>query len=237
MTEDSNTLLPVSQAARELLREAGDYALDLRELAAQWSSYGQAGRAKHLTAAADMIDRLATQEPTPSTERELLLEATEQLRRVIGDHFAPNDCYATGPLTGNAYTDLVSCPSCEGERLLERLDTYLTTQEPALDLHTLDPTEWQSMDSAPKDGTLVELVVDYSDGGGPLHDARLSPTIGFNNLSNTDEDKWQFAGWSWEQDCFCEGSGIPIAWRPSRLNSYDEGLPPMPDGALKGGAQ
>lgn len=33
-------------------------------------------------------------------------------RRAIGDHHAPDDCYATGPLTGNQYRDLVECPAC-----------------------------------------------------------------------------------------------------------------------------
>ena len=42
----------------------------------------------------------------------------KQLQRVIGFHNPPNDCYSTGPLTGNAFVDLVSCPSCEAEDLL-----------------------------------------------------------------------------------------------------------------------
>ena len=33
-------------------------------------------------------------------------------RRAIGDHHAPNDCYATGPLTGYEFLDLVQCPAC-----------------------------------------------------------------------------------------------------------------------------
>jgi hypothetical protein len=33
-------------------------------------------------------------------------------RRAIGDHHAPNDCYATGPLTGDQFLDLVQCPAC-----------------------------------------------------------------------------------------------------------------------------
>lgn len=33
-------------------------------------------------------------------------------RRAIGDHHAPNDCYATGPLTGDEFLDLVQCPAC-----------------------------------------------------------------------------------------------------------------------------
>lgn len=41
-----------------------------------------------------------------------LLEALHEGRRAIGDHNAPNDCYATGPLTGDAYRDLVECPAC-----------------------------------------------------------------------------------------------------------------------------
>lgn len=41
-----------------------------------------------------------------------LLEALKEARRAIGDHFAPNDCYATGPLTGDPIRDLVQCPAC-----------------------------------------------------------------------------------------------------------------------------
>ena len=36
----------------------------------------------------------------------------DEARRAIGDHIAPGDCYATGPLTGNSYRDLVECPAC-----------------------------------------------------------------------------------------------------------------------------
>ena len=41
-----------------------------------------------------------------------LLEALKEGRRAIGEHFAPNDCYATGPATGDAFRDLVQCPAC-----------------------------------------------------------------------------------------------------------------------------
>ena len=58
---------------------------------------------------------------------------------------------------------------------------------------------------APKDGSLVRLLVDYSgeDADHALEDTTgLSWTVGFNNLSNTEEDTWQFVGWSWQSDCF-----------------------------------
>lgn len=32
---------------------------------------------------------------------------------VNADHSAPHDCYATGPLTGDPFLDLVRCPGCE----------------------------------------------------------------------------------------------------------------------------
>lgn len=38
--------------------------------------------------------------------------ALREGRRAVGDHFAPNDCYATGPLTGDPFRDLVECPAC-----------------------------------------------------------------------------------------------------------------------------
>jgi len=38
--------------------------------------------------------------------------ALKEGRRAIGDHWAPNDCYATGPMTGDAIRDLVQCPAC-----------------------------------------------------------------------------------------------------------------------------
>lgn len=39
-------------------------------------------------------------------------ELIKKFRRAIGDHYAPDDCYATGPLTGNDFLDLVQCPAC-----------------------------------------------------------------------------------------------------------------------------
>jgi len=46
---------------------------------------------------------------TPSAVEALARAAS----RANGEHIAPHDCYATGPLTGDPYRDLVSCPGCE----------------------------------------------------------------------------------------------------------------------------
>lgn len=41
-----------------------------------------------------------------------LLAVLHEGRRAIGDHWAPNDCYATGPVTGDPFRDLIQCPAC-----------------------------------------------------------------------------------------------------------------------------
>ena len=70
----------------------------------------------------------------------------------------------------------------------------------------------KSMDTAPKDGTMVKLFVDYSKGSNPLLDHKQAWTIGMNNFDKDEYDEWVFAGWDWEQDCFTDGSGTPIGW-------------------------
>ena len=92
----------------------------------------------------------------------------------------------------------------------------------------VEPGAWRSMLSAPRDGTLIELVVDYRSGGSPLLDADLACTIGFNNLDNDYIDEWRFVGWCCTHDHFVDGDGKPVAWRPSRLNAYDDGLGLLP---------
>jgi hypothetical protein len=44
------------------------------------------------------------------------------LKRVVGSHYAPEDCYATGPLTGDYIQDLVACPSCQALSLIAEID-------------------------------------------------------------------------------------------------------------------
>jgi hypothetical protein len=70
----------------------------------------------------------------------------------------------------------------------------------------------RDMAAAPKDGTMLFLLVDYSTGGAPLEDEMIAWTIGFNNKDDTGADEWQFAGWCWVHDHFTEGRGEPVAW-------------------------
>lgn len=73
---------------------------------------------------------------------------------------------------------------------------------------------WRDMATAPKDGTLLRLLVEFEhhdteDAEGP------HPTIGSNTWDNHhDFDEWQFAGWNWEQDCYTQGVGKPVGWLP-----------------------
>lgn len=78
---------------------------------------------------------------------------------------------------------------------------------------------WNDPISARKDGTMLHLLIrqgqDDQDAFTPFDDS-MDPyeTIGFNSFENTEEDRWQFAGWDWQQDCFVTGAGEVIGWLP-----------------------
>lgn len=70
--------------------------------------------------------------------------------------------------------------------------------------------------TAPKDGSMLRLLVDYEgvENLMPLTDDNQSWTIGFNTLEDTGDDEWIIAGWNWSQDCFGTGEGKVIGWLP-----------------------
>ena len=71
------------------------------------------------------------------------------------------------------------------------------------------------MDTAPKDGTMLRLLVQFENCS--FDDSNLPCWVcGFNLADNTGEDKWQFPGWSWVHDYILDASddGKPIGWLP-----------------------
>ena len=97
---------------------------------------------------------------------------------------------------------------------------YLETQDAVTAvlrvLGVTAPLEPLPMELAPKDGTMLRLLVDYSgeDGFGALEDAETAWTIGFNQLLDTGDDVWEFAGWDWCGDYFTQGGGKVLGWLP-----------------------
>lgn len=82
-----------------------------------------------------------------------------------------------------------------------------------------EPTEvWLPMDTAPRDGSLIRLLVNFTEHNLD-DDDKPQATIGMNNLGNTAEDQWQFCGWNWAHDCFTQGEGTPIGWLPMLATS------------------
>lgn len=84
-----------------------------------------AGTAKmpivYLTAGKARIRWLSRNLVKLEQQRDELLAALEEARRAIGEHLAPNDCYATGPMTGDEFRDLVQCPACSAIAEYERV--------------------------------------------------------------------------------------------------------------------
>ena len=77
----------------------------------------------------------------------------------------------------------------------------------------LQRARWQPIETAPKDGRLLRLLVEFTDHATEDTTA-AAPTIGHNDLDGTGDDRWQFAGWCWSHDHWTEGEGKPVAWLP-----------------------
>ncbi len=72
-------------------------------------------------------------------------------------------------------------------------------------------TTWMPIESAPRDGTLLRLLVEFEDHA-TEDDAVAAPTIGSNSFDLNGENCWQFAGWNWTQDHWTDGVGKPVGW-------------------------
>lgn len=90
-----------------------------------------------------------------------------------------------------------------------------------------------SMETAPKDGTWLKLLVDYSghDATFPMEDSnKPSWTLGFNNFDHDENDEWIFVGWDWGHDCIVETRiGKPVGWayfiEPELTADFTQSLP------------
>lgn len=101
--------------------------------AVSWHSANEARNAE----IAALRSRIAELESTSLAVSPEVVALIEELRRAIGSHSAPNDCYATGPMTGNDFRDLVQCPACSAIAMYDEVMpkikavTSLSAQEAA----------------------------------------------------------------------------------------------------------
>ncbi|MCG6541719.1 hypothetical protein MCB86_16725 [Pseudomonas sp. KSR10] len=109
-----------------------------------------------------------------------------------------------------AQTDQQPATSCDHQWVDDGQYILVCTSCGAQEDH--DPG-WQDMATAPRDGTLVQLLVEFDEHATEDTDGP-APTIGANNYDNDGEDRWQFAGWCWSHDHFTEGKGTPVGWLP-----------------------
>ena len=92
-------------------------------------------------------------------------------------------------------------------------------------MQPVQPAAWRPIDTAPRDGTIVRLLVDFCENS--LEDTPNSvQTIGHSNFEHDGEDRWQFAGWCWTNDRYTQGEGTPIGWLP--LDAIAQPVQPKP---------
>lgn len=107
----------------------------------------------------------------------------------------------------------------EGISLHDTYEAAVGAAQTDFDRYTGRVTGVQPMETAPKDGTWIKLLIDYSVAGldaCPLEDsAEPGWTLGSNNFENTEVDEWSWMGWDWNHDCIRETrAGKPIGWAP-----------------------
>lgn len=89
------------------------------------------------------------------------------------------------------------------------------------------------MDTAPRDCTMVRLLVNFTD---HATEDTAGPAWTIGAYPSDDESGgWQFAGWCWTHDHFTEGEGTPIGWLPMLAAApAASGAHPdaLPDGTL-----
>lgn len=76
-----------------------------------------------------------------------------------------------------------------------------------------DPVRALPMETAPRDGTTLRLLVQFTDNATEYTDGPAW-TIGSNSRDNTGDEEWQIAGWCWSHDHYTEGKGEPVGWLP-----------------------
>ena len=80
----------------------------------------------------------------------------------------------------------------------------------AIDALDSSHAEWRPMDTAPRDGSMLRLLVRFEDHA-TEDTTEPAPTIG---AYSEGAECWQFAGWCWTHDHFTEGKGTPVGWLP-----------------------
>lgn len=120
---------------------------------------------------------------------------------------------------GTLHDDDPSLPGCEAPGRPTTGGRSSGSAQPPSSVPSPNTGGWSPLDSAPRDGRMLWLAVDYGGetGDHSLADAVVAATIGFNNFDNNGQDEWQFAGWCWCHDHFTEGSGRVLAWRPLEI--------------------
>ncbi len=144
----------------------------------------------------------------PSDPYTMTADDLEQFRDAVEvRHAVIMDCWRGDPETKAA-------ADAQRSRLLALIDSR------AVDLGP------HPMDTAPRDGTMVRLLVQFEENA-TEDTAEPAWTVGACNDDNVGDDEkigWQFAGWCWTHDHFTDGKGKPVGWLPLVSSAQAVGL-------------
>ena len=125
--------------------------------------------------------------------------------RETGIWFKPLDVWEMQRLLATA--EAAEARVSELEKEIKELATMVEGYEQA--------AEFKPEETAPKDGRLLELLVE--DGDNRTENEDLWRTIGHNQRDCIGEDVWEVAGWNWSHDFWHEARNFRVVgWREVR---------------------
>lgn len=129
-------------------------------------------------------------------------------------NWEPSSKAVSGPINhvepGKKIPALFSCPKLQ--ELYDSPRKFIRKCFPVRAGVSVDQDQWMSIDTAPRDGRQLRLLVAFTENS--TDDDEEGVTIGANYLEQNGLDEWLFAGWSWTQDCYTSGEGKVIGWLP-----------------------
>lgn len=86
----------------------------------------------------------------------------------------------------------------------------VTDHSALVQIHGFNP----NLEEAPKDATMLKVLAVFEENGLEDDFSHPQPSIAFSDEDFTGDKGWKLVGWDWSHDCFTQGKGKIIGWKP-----------------------